>query len=170
MQKLRCDMKFTFVYIGNTYSMCADFIKEITKILKKESISYEYDERKIILETCNVKLLGYPVHCGSIAPLLKASETDYICKITAYPSYYDSDERVKITEIIRNKIMPRFRKEPKAIDERTMKDQISLLIDIEKKTINAFNVPNIQPDKIETSEFPEWSCQYNQEPIESERC
>ena len=39
-------------------------------------------------------------------------------------------------------------------------------INISKEILNYFNVPNIQPDKIETTEFPEWTCQYNQEPIE----
>lgn len=160
------EMKFTFVYVGYTYSMCADFIKEITEILKKENIFCHYDEQRMTLETGNVELVVYPVSCGSIVTLLNASDADYICTITAYPPYYDSEKIVKITDIIRNKIMPRFRKEPKAIDERTMKDYISLLIDIERKTVNAFSVPNIQPDKVETCEFPEWSCQYNQEPIE----
>lgn len=158
-------MKATFVYVGNTYSMCADFFKSIIENLGKEGVSYKYDEWKMILETKNIKIMTYNVHCGTILPLLNVSEADYICTITAYPPYYDSEKIVKITDIIRNKIMPRFRKEPKVIDERTMKDYISLLIDIEKKTINSFGVPNIQPDKIETTEFPEWTCQYNQEPI-----
>lgn len=35
-----------------------------------------------------------------------------------------------------------------------------------REILDYFSVPNIQPDKIETCEFPEWSCQYNQEPIE----
>lgn len=143
-------MKFTFVYVGNTYNMCADFIKEIIEILRKEGVSYNYDEWRMKLETQNVELVAYHVHCGTILPLLNASDADYICTITAYPPYYDSDERVKITEIIRNRIMQRFRKEPKIIDDRAMKDYISLLIDIEKKTaIKLSDLPDIRDSESE---------------------
>lgn len=43
---------------------------------------------------------------------------------------------------------------------------INFGIDISREILDYFSVPNIQPDKIKTAEFPEWSCQYNQEPIE----
>ena len=46
--------------------------------------------------------------------------------------------------------MQRFRKEPKIIDDRAMKDYISLLIDIEKKTaIKLSDLPDIRDSESE---------------------